>query len=344
MSKFLITIFLVFLTLIFVQVVVVLGLRASPPAEYWVAQLISVKEALADAEPAPRTLVLGGSSSLFGVSAEKIERATGRPTINMGLHAGLRLDKVLAIGRQVAKPGDLIILTLEPGYLTCGADSWSSWQVRNAVAWDRDYFTARPLKERVEAVLSAGDPNLPVDMVSAWLGARFHAKSVMSRVEALDPAMTNKDLSSIRRGLLPKEFVYSADNLNANGDIGGTDRADYFGDGFDRTTPGHICAGPLKMLGDFNRDMKSHNIRVVAANVPYLVRGSVPADWVNAEQAYRADLASAGIDLVDSRQDVFFPPEAFFNSAGHLNAHARDIRTEKLLVALYAKGLLHAGG
>src|SRR5262245_31518865 len=112
-----------------VHFLVCLFLPSPIPAEYWVRELIVVKEKLVDTICcSPRIIFLGGSSTLFGIDAEAVAAQTGLPAMNMGLHAGMRLDRVLSVGEHVVRGGDILVLPLERPYYSCGEIAWSDWQ------------------------------------------------------------------------------------------------------------------------------------------------------------------------------------------------------------------------
>jgi|GWRWMinimDraft_9_1066018.scaffolds.fasta_scaffold00027_7 hypothetical protein len=75
----------------------------------WVNRKVAASAALTS----KRIVLLGGSNTLYGFSAEMITSQTGRPALNAGLNAGFGLKYLLHIGRNIAKPGDLFVLPLE---------------------------------------------------------------------------------------------------------------------------------------------------------------------------------------------------------------------------------------
>jgi hypothetical protein len=86
---------------------------ASTPSATWMAGLYATKHRLADAVTQPKILVVAGSSTLFGVSAEMIQQSIQIPTINLGVHAGLGIDYLLHRAQEFAKPGDTVLLAPE---------------------------------------------------------------------------------------------------------------------------------------------------------------------------------------------------------------------------------------
>jgi hypothetical protein len=88
-------------------------------AEWWLRDIINLRrmfyaEQLASFPPESRkTVIVGGSASLFGIDSERIEKATGEPTLNLGLHAGLDIDLLLSAANEFVDAGDRIVVPLE---------------------------------------------------------------------------------------------------------------------------------------------------------------------------------------------------------------------------------------
>ena len=83
------------------------------PSSRWVFEAYAKKTRIADATPAPRVLIVAGSSALFGLDSMALSQAWGRPVVNMAVNAGLGLPYILWQARQVARAGDMILLPLE---------------------------------------------------------------------------------------------------------------------------------------------------------------------------------------------------------------------------------------
>jgi hypothetical protein len=66
--------------------------------------------------PSPRVVLAGGSNVLYGLSARQLSHQLNAPFLNFGTHGGLPLDYLLYKSKQVARPGDIIILALEYEY------------------------------------------------------------------------------------------------------------------------------------------------------------------------------------------------------------------------------------
>lgn len=62
--------------------------------------------------------VIGGSTTTFGIDAETIEHAHHLPVANLGLHAGMGPETCAGFGFTALRPGDTLIVSLEPSMLT----------------------------------------------------------------------------------------------------------------------------------------------------------------------------------------------------------------------------------
>jgi hypothetical protein len=71
------------------------------------------KEALLKKIPSPRLIMIGGSSTAFGIDSNLIGSAIGMPTINVGLHVSLGLSNILNSVRPNIHEGDVLLLMPE---------------------------------------------------------------------------------------------------------------------------------------------------------------------------------------------------------------------------------------
>jgi len=79
----------------------------------WCYEINQKKRAMANAVSGPKLLLVGGSGTLFGINAKAIQSATGLPTVNLGTHAALGIPFILQWTKELAKPGDTVLLTFE---------------------------------------------------------------------------------------------------------------------------------------------------------------------------------------------------------------------------------------
>ena len=90
-----------------------LNLGVPGDSSRWAFELNLKKRLLANQTASPKLLVVGGSATLFGLSAREIQKQTGWRTINMGTHAALGTAYILHLAQEAAKPGDTVLLVLE---------------------------------------------------------------------------------------------------------------------------------------------------------------------------------------------------------------------------------------
>src|SRR2546422_2565556 len=79
------------------------------PDSRWIENLYQRKlRALAERPESrgARLLVFGGSSAMFGVDAELMEKKLRVPTVNFGTHGALGLDYQISRIERCAQPGD----------------------------------------------------------------------------------------------------------------------------------------------------------------------------------------------------------------------------------------------
>jgi hypothetical protein len=77
--------------------------------------------------------IIGGSTTTFGIDAEILEREHGLPVVNLGLHAGMGPEVCSGFGFAALRPGDTLIVSLEPSMLTEEIPEPTSLGVR--MAW-----------------------------------------------------------------------------------------------------------------------------------------------------------------------------------------------------------------
>jgi hypothetical protein len=325
-------------TLLALHFCVCLYMPSLTAAGYWVREMIVVKRALADASPSPRIIVLGGSSALFGIDARQVTEETGIFTMNMGLHAAMRMDRLLAVGEEAARRGDIFVLPLEHTFYDCAEVLWTDWQIRNMLAWDRPYFDGLPLRSRLTGVFTAGGPELSINILAEKFGSNLAPRRYADRLDALQP--DDIILARYRSGKSRTDrFSYSAYNMDDHGDILNNRGTSYRGAGVPATMPGSVCPAIAGILSSFVGNLKEKGARVVVAHTPYIVDDAPAPGWQEAEQAFLHDLAAIGVEVVDHREELFFPRASFFNTNLHLNEDGRRERTKLLIDDLRRLGI-----
>lgn len=160
---------------------------------------------------------MADQARFFDIYAAQVSKEIELPAFNFGLYAGLRMERILSEAYPVMKPGDLVVLPLEQPFHSCGREQWTDWQLDNALAWDRIYFSS-PLLHRIKITLDSSSLITSLDILKAWLRAKLDPNRVKDRRDVLAP---DKEIIQLYQSnkLQTSEFSYSAYNLNSYGTL-----------------------------------------------------------------------------------------------------------------------------
>ena len=297
-------------------------------AEYWVAEMITVKKALVKEYAGTRKIIVaGGSSTLFSVDTEYASKQLDMPVINFGLHAGLRLNKIFKEVGAVIEGGDILIFQLEPQYYDCHP-KLNLWQINNIVGWDHDAWNEMSYVEKMEFV-SMVSPRLFVQMIIANIQRIYNEPLIYSRMAALDHSST---LRRFRARTTPAKMRYSIYNLNDHGDLMQTEGTITKVKSEDLGKPDHVCDTTASQLAGFVENMRAKGVQVYFANTPFVSAADL-GEFRKGESSFLNDFNRVGC-MIDKREDLVFDPKYFFDFKLHLNAQGRAIRTDLLIQSI----------
>lgn len=318
--------------------VVLCWVRTPIPAEYWVREAIVIKRYLAGRISSPKIVVLGGSSVLFGVDTAQMEEALHVPAFNLGLHASLPLADVLEEGRRAARPGDVLVLALEAHYYS-PRPSWSPWQVTNAVAWNPASLDALSWWRRLEVFAVAAPPDLWWELLRAGVERKIDSRAHRAAELALaaDSVLIGHYLEGDQR---EENNPYQAWDLDRLGNLPSFRGTRLREGGRSAALPAAIDAEDKELLAGFIAEMASRRVRVVFAYSPYYIEGTPEEGWGAAEEAFRKSAQEIGGEVIDRRDQLFFPKDLFYDYRYHLNAEGRALRTRILIESLRKGGYL----
>jgi hypothetical protein len=134
-------------------------------------------------------------------------------------------------------------------------------------------------------------------------------------------------------------MAYSAYNLDSQGDMQQTEGAYYTGPAYSAKGPADICPVVLAFLTNFVTKMKIIGVRVIVAHTPYLVEGSPETGWKQAEDVFLRGIYYTGAEVLDHRDQLFFPRAYFLDTAFHLNDQGRREATKTLVANLKKLGI-----
>jgi hypothetical protein len=338
MKSYLLKILAVALVIMATHALVMITVRAPLPAEYWIREFIIVKKYQADMLPSPKLIFSGGSCTLFGIDAAEVQKQLNLPAINLGLHASMRLEDHLALARAVAKPGDTLILSLEPAYYDTYTTTWTTWNLRNALAWNPHAIDRLSHLRRLQLYAQSSDLSISWDLLMTKLTGPFYPEDIDRRLATLAPVQDIVDRYRANRES-STTFQYDVSNLDPNGDLLHTqsDGPLFQGDTWAPTRPVTISPYAEGLLVPFLAEMKNRGVHVIFDYTPYLVYQTPGDDWKQDETKFQAEIHRIGGELLEQRDAFFYPNTLFFNSNLHLNEQGRQLRTQTLIDALRKK-------
>ncbi len=103
-----------------------------------------------------KIVILGGSTGMFSLSCEVIEKRTGLKCVNASMTVGLGIDFILEKGREFINPGDIVIMPLEYSLYshTKGEVIYAKQGNNYIYQYEKDYITRFSTKKAEAAFFS----------------------------------------------------------------------------------------------------------------------------------------------------------------------------------------------
>jgi len=301
-------------------------------AEYWVQELLVIKRDIVNKYANERKIIIAsGSSTLFSIDAKLLSEQLGLPVINFGLMGGMPLERILEETDAASSRNDIVVLPLEPDYY-CREEiaGFEEWVLRNALAWDRAYWSKLSFYEQLTAIRYLGF-KFPLEMLIARFNTVFRPAITQPRLFALNEAAV---LDRFAKPPPLADNIYSVYSMGPFGDIRNTTDSDYKGEPRRADQPIKICTQTLERLKAFNSQQKVKGVSVFFANTPYVAIDDLESTAVDQASKQFSSTLSTVAPVLDDRNMLIFNRELFLNSALHLNAKGRELRTIQLLSKL----------
>ena len=287
----------------------------------WAFEVNQQKRRMADQAASPRLLLVGGSATLFGLSAKEIEAQTGWHTINLGTHAALGTSYILQLAKQTARPGDTVLLVLEYELYTYGKLN-GAW-VDNLLV---DYIVSR-------------DP------------AFFHSLSLPEQWNLFMLTSTGRLVDGLKhrsRTEIPFDdgglSIYSVRHLNEWGDLTGHTRAHRLAQrepilqlksALGRGLPEHPEG--FAAIEAFCRWAQNNHVRVLASFPNICDRPEYHGPAAQHSVKIIEDFfARLGVPVVGEYTDAMLPEEDLLDTIYHPTEEAALARTRRLIPKLDA--------
>lgn len=269
------------------------------------------KHAYADKTKAPRIIFCGGSATAFGVDSKMIEQKTGLPVVNMGLNGSLGLEFILNQAKYVARPSDIVIVSVEYNLSAEGSYKFKKEAVR--IYPPAANFFSQSISQRVS------------DFFVEDFQHNFH--------------ITFANLTGKKLREFPKNVVYSRSSFNENGDVVRNFDPHPSHDFLKKFELPHIPNPDIAPLNSFKTFADKNKIRV------YFLYPPLDAEAYNKkqhvvgliEEEYQKGMH---IPMLNKPVDAILPDSLFYDTEYHLNMAGKKIRTEKILELLKGKNIV----
>ena len=263
-----------------------------------------LKLGLLKSTSSPKIVVVGGSSVAFGIDSIMMEKELGKPVINDGLNAGLSLLPLEELKDYIGD-GDIIIVSIEYVIFTFYADG-NPQEIS-------DWIEYAP--ERIKYL-----PN-PISQTPSMLGIMLQRKANRS----VNYYLYNRSLEPIRG-------IYQGSDFNTHGDFIGHLNTDYIPPKID---PGAYPINPSEKITNYLIEFKQYatlkGAKVFFESQPNRQTNCKATPEQRIKRFYRDLQEETGIIVLTDMNQLCMPDKYFFDTAYHLNATGREIRTKRLI-------------
>ena len=269
------------------------------------------KHAYADKTKTPRIIFVGGSATAFGIDSKMIEQQMGMPVINMGLNGSLGLEFILNQARYIARPTDIVIVSVEYNLSTEGSYKFKKEAVRLYPPAGK--FFSRTPGQRIN------------DFFIADFQQNFH--------------VTFARLTGGKLPEFPKNVVYSRSSFNENGDVVRNFDPHPSHDFLDKFELPHIANPDIAPLNSFKAFADENKIRVYFLYPPLDVEAYQKKKHVVSliEQEYKDGMH---IPALNNAVSALLPDSLYYDTEYHLNMAGKKVRTQKILQLLKEKNIV----
>lgn len=324
----------VYVTLFFYQ------LGAPIAAGYDVQKAAILKSEAASLVKGPKILLVGDSNLLFGVDSSYAAINLGLPVMNMGLHGGLPLDYwQLDLPLSYASKGDVVVIGFVWKLYLEDYREPQTWYVDQLVAWDRQYFDALPPWRKLPYLGAVS----PAEMWRNLTAKRDRASIIEANPERTIPPRDQVLARYYMESGARSTFEYSYINLNFRGDMRFACGHAAEPKSKDVELPArHPNNASLTRIVDAVRNLEAKGVRVFVV-APAMIDDSQTRDpeYLAVTDEIWRSLKKNGVHVLGTPTDYYFPPDAFFDTAFHVNCAYTKERTDRLIAAL--KPAIHAG-
>lgn len=295
-----------FFSLHFIMFLTQLGVESE--SSRWMHEAFAIKESRARSIEGAKVLIISGSSSLFSFSAKQMSEDIEVPTVNCGIHAGLKLEYILDRYINLVEEGDIVVLPLE----------YSSYAYDGSTS------------ETLADFASSRDPEWILAQPSRLLNTAFS-------FDILELAQRN-----VKR-FLPDETMigyYDASYISAYGDKENipsdlmTEKEYAVMETFSALTV-RLSDASREVLSEFFFKCQERGAKVALTfPVTMYFKEYEHADFLNDIDEIREFANDCGVSVLGDPRGFLLSKDLLFNSNYHANLAGRKIATDRLIELL----------
>lgn len=285
------------------------------PKDSWLPYVYWVKCKIASQTESPKIVIMGGSASTFGIDSGIIKKETGRPVVNMAMHAGFPLRVYLSMVDRYVGTGDVVVLPLELTHYSYGESKiYSDFSLTYLLGIAPEFQQSLTARQFMKLYLCYG---------FSWLSRR------LSSID--DRCFYHKDMEcAYLRGQLIRakgeeqaHYEYGIAHLNEYGDtmmpIGQFTEIRFL------RCENSISSEFLEAYAELHALIKKKGATLI---VTYPNLFQCENDPTLPKLVER--LASNGVDIVGDPYLISFPANYYYDTSYHLNAYGARLYTSVL--------------
>lgn len=284
--------------------------KGNSPDMFNIANLIHYKKNYAQSIKTQKIIITSGSNSLYGLSAEAIEKTFNIPTVNNAVNADLQLKYHLYSTKVILKEGDIVILPLEYRVFNYKKNVKYQKERKYTAVYDKQYFVNKyGLKELINYYQKLGIGDF---VRSLKLEKQFKGKQYIGKI-----INRNGDILVNRQH---RKIMWDNPREIQNIDYATTD-------GF-------------KLLKEFRKYCVEHDVLLFITFPNTIYYRDYEKD------AYKKYFKNLYITLIKNNFNVLgnpyvfmYPRKLFFNTAYHLNQEGTKVRTKEFINILKENAL-----
>lgn len=253
----------------------------------------------------PRVIFCGGSNVAFGINSKRIADSLGIPVVNLGIVGSLGLDFMLNEAKNVARPGDVIILSTEY-YLTIDGTYAAKKEAQRVFPPASDFFKPT-LRQAIN------------DFFMEDLQKNF--------------TVTFYKLTGRNRKGYPTNVVYSRSSFNSYGDVVRNFSKNPSHAFLNNFQMAYTYYDGIALLNSFKGYADDNNLKVYFLYPPF--PQSLYRQKMDVINRYAGDFnADLRIKKLNNPPDAVLPDSLFYDTEYHLIPAGRELRTHQIIELL----------